>query len=316
MTRWTSVLAAMALAVRCATTGPVDRRRLHVIEIGELTFEIRVALSLEDLLLWPLAVLRRDRIDEFHPRDDSAERRKTLAIQRTRVVLEADEQLGGPGIAPRGGKCQGATQVLLCDRIVGDRLVPLRVDRGVTVDPELDNKIGHHAEKTAAVIEAVLDQLAETGGPLGGPVGNDLDHHVATGHLERHPETVYVGFRPGGSAGFRRSGSHFRRLQRVSGTTGQQQAGQGQFPRLATHHRFHSPTTDRYDTLSCRPAGPTVQSTTRVPSTAVRSANSSESRLVIGPGADSSPAPISRPSTSTTAANSPIVPEQNISSAR
>ena len=53
--------------------------------------------------------------------------------------------------------------------------------------------------------------------------------------------------------------------------------------------------------------------TTCTPSAAVRCAKSSLRRAVIGPG---EPPPMGRPSSCTTAASSPIVPEQNISSAR
>lgn len=54
-------------------------------------------------------------------------------------------------------------------------------------------------------------------------------------------------------------------------------------------------------------------SATTVPSQAVNSAKSFESRCVTGPIV---PVPITRPSTRTTSASSPIVPVQNISSAR
>ena len=54
-------------------------------------------------------------------------------------------------------------------------------------------------------------------------------------------------------------------------------------------------------------------STIDVPSTAVRSANNSVSRIVSGPGA---PLPMVRPSTLTTGTSSPIVPVQKTSSAR
>ncbi len=53
--------------------------------------------------------------------------------------------------------------------------------------------------------------------------------------------------------------------------------------------------------------------TTCTPSAAVRCAKSSLRRAVIGPAV---PSPMGRPSSCTTAASSPIVPEQNISSAR
>jgi hypothetical protein len=63
----------------------------------------------------------------------------------------------------------------------------------------------------------------------------------------------------------------------------------------------------------CRQRQTSVGHTTGVPDVAVSSANNALRRSVTGPAL---PAPIVRPSTFTTGAISPIVPEQNTSSAR
>src|SRR5207302_11319794 len=130
-------------AKRCAATQRTARRRedygssldpsfVDLVELGELTGEILLALDIEPILIRAapvgraLAVPAIQPIHDFHPLDHLPEGRKPARVEPA-VVAEIDEDLGGARTGPRRRVRHHAAAVRSPPRLVGtDSRAPRR----------------------------------------------------------------------------------------------------------------------------------------------------------------------------------------------
>src|SRR6185312_7362148 len=106
-----------------ASRSLLDRRLLHVIELRKALREVGIALGLDAVLVGAgavrraLAVSRVKLVDDIHPRNDLAERRKAHAVELA-VVGEIDEHLRRARIRSRRREGDHAARIVLRDLVV------------------------------------------------------------------------------------------------------------------------------------------------------------------------------------------------------
>src|SRR5262249_5785441 len=168
----------------------LDRCLFYVIGPREFLGQIGIAFVLDAALVrtaaaWgALAIFRIDRVHYIHTRHHAAKWCETRLIELG-IVAEVDEHLAGACVRTRRREGDGAALVALGDLVIRDlRSAPARHDCGIPIDAELHHEAGDHAEKTGAVVKAVLDEIVEPVGAFRRPGARHLDHEHAPGRIE------------------------------------------------------------------------------------------------------------------------------------
>ena len=172
--------------VECGWSGEDDGGCLDLVEVGELFFEVGVALGDDLVLVGGFAVAGVDFVDDAHAIDDGAEGGEAHFVELG-IVVVVDEELGGAGVGSGGGEDEGAAGVGVGDGVVLDGgVVPDLVDGGAGVESELDDEAGEDAEEGGVGEVSVADEVVEAVGAEGRPVAMDFDDEVAGGGGELH----------------------------------------------------------------------------------------------------------------------------------
>src|SRR5215831_16516744 len=172
-----------------------DSRLLDVIELREVLGQIRITLSLEASLLWPLparcpfTVSGVNFVNNFHAFRYLAEGSKALGIQRRSVIAEIDKHLRRSGIRPLLTTLHGISNVsalvALLDRIARNPgWLPHFVQRRVATNPELDHETGNDAEKPNVIVVTILDEVIEAVCSVWGPIPMHFDNKRSGARIE------------------------------------------------------------------------------------------------------------------------------------